>query len=110
VAAGATAERVADRMGIALRTLQRWRRQFAGDGCHRLVSHRLTEEERTKILRTSNQPQYAALPPGQIVPDLADQGSYRHLRAAFTGCSMPMAKPTAVDGPGRLRSPGKCHD
>ena len=91
VAAGATAERVADRMGIALRTLQRWRRQFAGDGdgvdrrkgSHRLVSHRLTEEERTQILRTCNQPQYAALPPGQIVPDLADQGSYLASESSF---------------------------
>ena len=32
VAAGAPATRVADRMAISLRTLQRWRRQFAVDG------------------------------------------------------------------------------
>ena len=78
-------------MGIALRTLQRWRRQFAGDGdgvdrrkgSYRMVSHRLTEEERTQILRTCNQPHYAALPPGQIVPDLADQGAYLASESSF---------------------------
>jgi transposase-like protein len=32
VAAGATAARVAERMAISLRTLQRWRRQLTGDG------------------------------------------------------------------------------
>ena len=76
-------------MGISLRTLQRWRRQFAaqgaGDGCdggdrrkgsHRHVPHRLSEQERQEILAVCNQPQYAALPPAQIVPDLADQGRY----------------------------------
>jgi putative transposase len=69
---------------VGLTTLQRWRRQFAGDGdgqdrrkgSHRLVSHRLTDEERQRILLTCNQPDFAALPPGQIVPVLADQGVY----------------------------------
>ena len=87
VAAGATATGVADRMGISLRTLQRWRRQFSaceegqcsrgGDrrkGSARHVPHRLSEQERQEILAVCNQPQYAALPPAQIVPDLADQG------------------------------------
>jgi transposase-like protein len=57
---------------------------FAGDGngvdgrkgSHRLVAHRLSEEERQRILLTCNEPQYSSLPPGQIVPDLADQGRY----------------------------------
>jgi hypothetical protein len=42
-----------------------------------LVSHRLSEEERQRILLTCNQPEFAALPPGQIVPILADPGLYR---------------------------------
>jgi hypothetical protein len=69
---------------VGLSTLQRWRRQFAGDGdgvdrrkgSHRVISHRLTEEERQRILLTCNQPEFAALPPGQIVPILADQSLY----------------------------------
>ena len=43
---------------------------------HRLVSHRLSEEERQRILLTCNQPEFAALPPGQIVSILADRGLY----------------------------------
>ena len=40
------------------------------------MAPRLSEEERQRILLTCNEPQYASLPPGQIVPDLADQGIY----------------------------------
>jgi putative transposase len=84
MAAGARAQTVADLLGVGLTTLQRWRRQFAGDGdgldrrkgSPRLVSHRLSEEERQRILLTCNQPEFAALPPGQIVPILADRGVY----------------------------------
>lgn len=84
VAAGARAREVAALLGMGLRTLQRWRRQFAGDGdgldrrkgSHRLVSHRLSDEERQRILLTCNEPEFAALPPGQIVPILADRGLY----------------------------------
>ena len=84
IAAGARACKLAELLGVGLTTLQRWRRQFAGDGdgldrrkgCHRLVSHRLTEEERQRILLTCNQPEFASLPPGQIVPILADRGLY----------------------------------
>ena len=82
VAAGARAREVAALLGMGLRTLQRWRRQFAGDGdsqdrlkgSHRLVSQRLSDEERQRILLTCNEPEFAALPPGQIVPVLADRG------------------------------------
>jgi len=84
VAAGARAREVAALLGVGLTTLQRWRRQFAGDGdgldgrkgSPRLVSHRLTDEERQRILLTCNEPDFAALPPGQIVPVLADRGLY----------------------------------
>ena len=84
MAAGARARKLAELLGVGLATLQRWRRQFAGDGdgldrrkgSHRLVSHRLTDEERQRILLTCNQPEFAALPPGQIVPILADRGLY----------------------------------
>jgi putative transposase len=92
VAAGATARRVAERRGISLRTLQRWRRQFTacdghgGDrrkGSGRHVPHRLSEQERQEILAVCNQPQYASRPPAQIVPDLADQGRYLASESSF---------------------------
>jgi transposase InsO family protein len=83
-AAGARVQTLAALLGVGLSTLQRWRRQFAGDGdgvdrrkgSHRVISHRLTEEERQRILLTCNQPEFSALPPGQIVPVLADQDLY----------------------------------
>jgi hypothetical protein len=67
-----------------LTTLQRWRRQFAGDGGgldrhkgrHRQVSNRLIDEERQRILLICNQREFSALPPGQIVPALANRGLY----------------------------------
>jgi len=84
VAAGARAHKVAELLDVGLTTLQRWRRQFAGvgdgldrrKGSHRLVSHRLSDEERQRILLTCNEPEFAALPPGQIVPILADRGLF----------------------------------
>jgi putative transposase len=71
-------------LGVGLTTLQRWSRQFAGGGdgvdcrkdSHRHVAHRFSEEERQSILLTCNEPEFAALPPGQIVPILADRGLY----------------------------------
>jgi len=135
VAAGATAAGVADRMGISLRTLQRWRRQFTacdGDGVdghggdrrkgsRRHVPHRLSDQERQRILAVYNQPQYAALPPAQIVPDLADQGEYlasessfyrvlhEHQQVQRRGRARPPQKPRSVprrraDGPNQLWS------
>ncbi len=90
-AAGAGLVRACGEIGICLRTLKRWRKAFAADrdghdrrkGAARLVSHRLSEEERQRILLTCNQPQYAALPPGQIVPALADQGLYVGSESSF---------------------------
>ena len=40
------------------------------------MTHRLTDEERQRILLTCNQPEFAGLPPGQIVSILADRGLY----------------------------------
>jgi transposase-like protein len=76
MAAGARACEVAAVLGVGLTTLQRWRRQFAGDGdgsdgrkgSHRMVSHRLSDEERQRILLTCNQPEFSALPPGKASP------------------------------------------
>jgi putative transposase len=84
MAAGARAQTVADLLGVGLTTLQRWQRRFAGDGdgldhrkgSPRLVSHRLSDEERQRILLTCNALEFTALPPGQIVPILADRGLY----------------------------------
>jgi hypothetical protein len=62
--------------------LKRWRRALGGDGggedrrqaSPRLLVQRLNEEEHQRILLTCYQPESTSLPPGQIVPALADQG------------------------------------
>ncbi len=90
-AAGVGLVRACSEIGICLRTLKRWRKAVIGDGVGqdrrkgspRRVLHRLSEEERQRILLTCNQPQYAALPPGQIVPALADQGLYIGSESSF---------------------------
>jgi hypothetical protein len=123
------AVRVAERMAISLRTLQRWRRQFAGDGdggdrrkgSARHVVHRLSHQERQQILAVCNEPPYASLPPAQIVPALADQGEFvasessfyrvlhSHQQVQRRGRARPPQEPRPVprrraDGPNQLWS------
>jgi putative transposase len=84
MASGAWASELALLLGVGLSTLQRLRRQFAGDGdgmdrrkgSHRHVAHRLSEGERQRILLTCTEPEFATQPPGQIVPVQADRGLY----------------------------------
>jgi hypothetical protein len=44
---------------------------------------KLTPEERQRVLDICHQPEYASLPPGQIVPILADQGTYIASESSF---------------------------
>jgi putative transposase len=123
VAGGARAREVAVLLGLGLTTLQRWRRSFKSDGdgvdrrkgSHRHVAHRLSAEERQRILLTCNEPEFAALPPGQIVPILADRGRYigsersfyrvlhAHGQAHRRGRARPPQEPRPVP---RLRAEG----
>lgn len=69
-------------VGITLRTLQRWTRhaevcQDARPSAVRPApAHKLSETERAVVLKLVNEPRFAALPPTQIVPRLADEGQY----------------------------------
>jgi putative transposase len=109
-AAGASLVSACCELGLSLRTLKRWRRGFMGDGdgvdrrkgSPRLVSHRLSEEERQRILHTCNQPEYASLPPGQIVPALADQGLYI---GSESSCYRIFHEAGQCQRSGRARSP-----
>jgi transposase InsO family protein len=123
MADGAGAHELAVLLGVGLTTLQRWRRHFAGDGggvdrrkgSQRHVAHRLSAEERQRILLTYNEPEFAALPPGQIVPILADRGRYigsersfyrvlhAHSQAHRRGRARPPQEPGAVP---RLKAAG----
>ncbi len=77
-------------LGISPRTLQRWREegQVKADGRkeasqQREPANKLCEHERQQILAIANQPEFARMPPSQIVPALADQGHYIASESSF---------------------------
>jgi len=122
-AAGADLVSACSEIGICLRTLKRWRKAVMGDsgghdyrkGSQRLVAHKLSDEERQRILLTCNQAEYTSLPPGQILPALADEGLYIGSGSSFyrvlhahgqvyrRGRARPPQEPRAVP---RLRAAG----
>jgi len=114
--AGASLFSACRELGISLRTLKRWRCKFKSDGSGedgrkgspRQVAHRLSEEERKRILFTCNEPKYASLPPGQIVPDLADQGIFIGSERSFYRVLHAHGHCTAAVGRGYHRNQGRC--
>lgn len=88
VRAGARAWRACAVAGISCRTLRRWRLADTlvdrRKGAARAPSPReLTPEDRERILKVCNQPEYQSLPPSQIVPRLADRGQYIASESSF---------------------------
>ncbi len=79
-ASGARIGAACDVLGVTIRTVQRWKIQRAlGDqrrGPRTPPKNKLTKEERAKILKVVNQRKYRNLSPKQIVPQLADRGTY----------------------------------
>lgn len=82
-------------------------------GSPRLVSRRLTDEQRQWILHTCNEPELTALPRGRSCRSWRIGASTSVQSAASTGCCMPMTRPIAggglahrlrVDGPNQLWS------
>ena len=66
-------------LGISLRTLQRWEGNDEGDrrcGPNGTPANALSESERRIIVRLVSSSEYRDLPPSQIVPSLADKGTY----------------------------------
>lgn len=76
-------------VGICLRTYKRWYskgkvRQDQRSKCQRPVpSNKLTPKERERIITICNLPEYASLPPSQIVPSLLDKGLYYASESSF---------------------------
>lgn len=76
---GARAEQAARALDLSLRTVQRWRRDEQGDQrvtVQRIPHNKLTPHEREALIAIMNSPAYCDLPPSQIVPRLADDGTY----------------------------------
>ena len=86
---GARLCRACEEAGISLRTYRRWYRGGLVESDKRSVAvraepgNKLTQEERDAVLSTCNQPEYASLPPAQIVPALLDEGIYLASESTF---------------------------
>ena len=74
--AGARLQRVCQELGIGLNTYRRWStgtEDQRPQAVHPLPAHALTAEERQTILDTCHRPEFASLPPAQIVTRLLDE-------------------------------------
>ncbi len=87
---GARQAKSCEVFGISQRTLQRWREGDGGKYDERSLAKReivphnkLSESERQQVINIVNSPEFANLPPSQIVPALADQGLYIASESSF---------------------------
>lgn len=85
--AGARQDKACEVIGISSKTFQRWA-QSGNDQDGRLEAkhapkNKLSELERQRVLNIANEPEFAHLPPCQIVPKLADQGGYIASESTF---------------------------
>lgn len=85
VHSGARLKKACGEIGIDERTYYRWKRLKKETGSYedrRLTAKRpepankLSQEERQKVIETVNKPEFASMPPCEIVPALADEGEY----------------------------------
>jgi transposase InsO family protein len=81
--AGARLSAACAEIGLSPRTLPRWQgpdgkiREDRRPSADRPTpANKLSEEERDRIVAACNAPEFASLPPSQIVPRLADRGTY----------------------------------
>jgi putative transposase len=84
---GARQDRACAVISLSERTLQRWQRDvLRGDQRPMRVqtpSNKLSALERERIVAVANSEEFGHLPPGQIVPRLADRGQYIACESTF---------------------------
>lgn len=79
-------------LGLTLRCLQRWVsgvgecREDGRRSREQRPSNQLSELEREALLAAANEPEFADLPPGQIVPRLADANRYLASESTLYRC------------------------
>jgi transposase InsO family protein len=87
VAAGARIHKACEVVGIAPKTLKRWKQNPDGEderrGPTRSPAHKLSDEERARVIALATSPEYRDLSPKQIVPLLADKGTYVASESSF---------------------------
>tara|TARA_R110001583_G_C5596585_1_gene404197 strand:+ start:427 stop:1407 length:981 start_codon:yes stop_codon:yes gene_type:complete len=78
-----------DTSGICERTYQRWTDEGGVSADQRPLvarsapANKLSDAERKQIVTVCNEPEFASLPPSQIVPKLADKGEYIASESSF---------------------------
>ena len=84
---GARQSKACEIIGITSKTLQRWKQpDNLQDGRLEAIHEpktKLSELERQRIIKVSNDPEYAHLSPSKIVPTLLDKGSYIGSESSF---------------------------
>jgi len=84
---GARQSKACEVVGISAKTFQRWSRpDNVQDGrleAEHDPANKLTELERQRLVKVANEPEYADLPPCQLVPRLADKGMYLASESTF---------------------------
>ena len=87
IANGARLEAACERLGLSMRTVQRWRRpETAQDrrcGPRKTPSNSISFVERERVLEIANSEEFRDLSPKQIVPLLADRGQYVASESTF---------------------------
>jgi len=88
-AAGARINSACKEVGLSLRSYRRWFQRGEVQVDQRsqaprpAPSNQLSDAEQQAILAVCNQPEYASLPPSQIVPSLLDKGIFLASEASF---------------------------
>jgi len=87
LAQGAGLDAICERLGVTARTVQRWSRPGMAEdrrcGPRSSPANKLTETERKSLLTIANSAEFRDLSPKQIVPRLADQGTYVASESTF---------------------------
>jgi putative transposase len=114
--AGARQQAACNIVGIAPRTIQRWKARTSLKDKRGTKTtpprNKLSDDEKIQLLCIVNQPQYASLSPAKIVPLLADKGVYlasestfyRLLKAERQLRHRHISKPRRVHKPRALRA------
>ncbi|WP_420715294.1 IS3 family transposase [Corallococcus sp. BB11-1] len=84
---GVRLEAVCERLGVAPRTIQRWRKPATAQdgrcGPRTRPANRLSEIEKRRMLAVANSEEFRDVSPKQLVPRLADRGEYVASEASF---------------------------
>jgi transposase InsO family protein len=86
-AEGVTVAAATKVIGVSPRTVERWRRRDSSEDQRRgpktEPANKLSAEEREQVLKVADSAEYRDLSPKQIVPKLADQGTYVASESTF---------------------------